>query len=278
MKTCRRGHDYSSDKRQCPICATSASKRSHQRNREERSKASVRYFQKHKDKKAANNKLYWERHPEKVQEHKERFRKNNTLYSLWTGMINRCYRKADHAYPDYGGRGIEVCPEWRGPGGYKRFIADLPPRPSRRHTLDRIDNDCGYFMVHPKTGEKQLRWATREEQGSNRRTNRFVTICGKTKTLKQWARETGMSVTGFANRIKRGWSEEKLLQKANRRKQPQLNRERLLERVALTLYFAIGDMRYEGKDEVDAIMKEVGLLPNSSDDAESDGMNLEGVA
>jgi hypothetical protein len=264
MKTCRRGHEYPSDKKQCPICQAEATKRYRQRNKAKRSKASVEYFRKHKDKKAANNKLYWERHPEKVEQKNVRFRKKNDLYAIWRGMISRCHREGDPEYPNYGGRGISVCQEWRGSGGYQKFVDDLPTRPSRRHTLERKDNDLGY-------SKENCKWATREEQGSNRRTNRIVSVGERSQTLSQWAREVGVSPTAFSRRINRGWPEDKLLQPANRAKQPQLNRERLLERVALTLHAVVGDMDYEEKHEVEEIMREVGLLRTRKAYTETDG-------
>jgi hypothetical protein len=259
MKTCRRGHTYSpEDHRQCPTCQLESNRRRYQRDRKNRIQQSIAYYQKHKDKKAANNKLYWERHPDKLEQHQKRFREKNTLYSIWTGMNDRCHNPKSHAYENYGGRGIHVCDEWRGPGGYTRFVEDLPPRPTPRHTLDRIKNELGY-------SKENCTWATREEQGSNRRTNRLITICSRTQTLQKWANELGMSSTGFANRIERGWPEEKLLQKVERRKQPQLSRVRLLERVALALHSALEGIEYKGKIEVETLMEEIGLIASQKD-------------
>lgn len=39
--------------------------------------------------------------------------KSNGLYSIWSGMKRRCYYKKSPDYPDYGGRGITVCHEWK---------------------------------------------------------------------------------------------------------------------------------------------------------------------
>jgi len=214
----------------------------------------VRYFQKHKDKKAANNKLYWERHPDKAEQHKKKFREKNGLYSLWAGMNNRCHNPKDHAYKDYGGRGISVCHEWRGPGGYQQFMKDMPPRPTRRHTLDRIDNQLGYSRDNCK-------WSTREEQGANKRTTKLVTLCGRTQTKSQWSRELGMSPTGFNNRLQRGWSEEEILQPVNAMKQPPLSKARLLENAAVMMYQALRGTDYENQHKVESILREIGLIP-----------------
>ena|SRR3990170_2648491 len=34
------------------------------------------------------------------------------LYIIWNGMRGRCLNKKSNSYPNYGGRGITICPEW----------------------------------------------------------------------------------------------------------------------------------------------------------------------
>lgn len=254
MKTCRRGHEYPANRIQCPICQAAATKRSHQAKREQRSRESVLYFQKHKDKKAANNKLYWDRHPEKVKQHQNKFREDHPLASIWGGMIHRCGNKNNPHYHSYGGRGITVCDEWKGPGGLARFELDMSPRPSRHHTLDRIDNDKGY-------SKENCQWATRTEQGRNRRACRMITLEGRTQTIGEWAQELRMSPTGFANRIKRGWTEDRLLDATCKKKQGTLGRKRRIELALLDLYETLGDSEYGGRDNARELLIEVGLIP-----------------
>ena len=54
-------------------------------------------------------KLYSEK-PQKI---KKANMQDHPLYFRWESMTSRCYRKSDKDYPNYGGRGITMCVEWR---------------------------------------------------------------------------------------------------------------------------------------------------------------------
>lgn len=84
-------------------------------------------------------------------------------------MLRRCYVETHNAYPDYGGRGIQVCDRWREPEGkgFENFLADMGKRPSRRHSLDRVDPD-GHYEPN------NVRWATSTEQGRNKRKSIYL--------------------------------------------------------------------------------------------------------
>ena len=81
-------------------------------------------------------------------------------YQALKGARRRCNNQNDRSYKYYGGRGIEV--RFR---SFDEFLAEIGPRPSPEHTLDRIDNDGHY-----ETGN--VRWATRKEQRINQRPRR----------------------------------------------------------------------------------------------------------
>lgn len=125
-------------------------------------------------------------------------------YQVWKLMRIRCTDPKDKSYSNYGDRGIRVCDEWN--SSFAAFYRDMGPRPSDKHTIDRIDTNGNYEPSN-------CRWVTLQEQQSNRRSNHVVWVDGKRMTLKQAAAHYGVSYANLGYRLNAGWPFEKAISK-----------------------------------------------------------------
>lgn len=115
-------------------------------------------------------------------------------YRAWQAMKDRCLNPHNVGYPNYGGRGIQVHQTWK--DSFDQFRQDMGPCPEG-WTLDRINNSGNYEPTN-------CRWATRETQGNNKRTNRKITLDGKAKTASQWEKELNIGHGTVTDRYRRG--------------------------------------------------------------------------
>jgi hypothetical protein len=121
-------------------------------------------------------------------------------YRSWWSMRQRCYDPSSISYPNYGGRGIGVCPRWR---SFALFLRDMGPRPLGM-SLHRKNNDLGYSPTN-------CCWATMREQQRNKRNSRLMTFQGRTLTQIEWSEITGVGVATLCSRRRHGWSIEDML-------------------------------------------------------------------
>lgn len=87
-------------------------------------------------------------------------------YAAWHAMKQRCYQPSTRRYELYGGAGVTVCDHWR--DDFAQFLADMGPKPSGKHSLDK-DHGPRQYWCHLCGGD--VRWATALEQAATTRHN-----------------------------------------------------------------------------------------------------------
>ena len=132
-------------------------------------------------------------------------RSDDPLYHCWLEMRARCHRPSNHAYADYGARGVQVSAEWRHDfSAFAAYVAALPGYGEAGLTIDRVDCDGDY-------GPGNLRWATKAQQALNRRNAIFVQHDGRQKRLHELAAEAGVSYKLAHKRWARGATPEQIM-------------------------------------------------------------------
>lgn len=120
------------------------------------------------------------------------------LYKVWSNVKDRCNNPNNPYFHNYGGRGIRIHEAWM--ASFPAFLRDVGERPTPQHTLDRKDNNGNYEPGN-------VTWATKREQANNQRKNVMLTVNGKTQSLAEWARETGLAPSTLHYRKMKGMND-----------------------------------------------------------------------
>jgi hypothetical protein len=125
-------------------------------------------------------------------------------------MIARCENQDGEFYHLYGGRGIRVSERWR--NSFETFLADMGMKPSRAFTIDRHPNPDGNYEPG------NCRWATRDEQNRNKRTNKRYPYKGSLEILRDIIdiSQTKVPRSTIVYRLKRGMAIEMAIQQPSR--------------------------------------------------------------
>ena len=121
-------------------------------------------------------------------------------YEIWRGIKQRTGTRSGKNAKWYSG--IEMSDQWK--NSFEVFIEDMGRRPSKLHSIERLDYSKGY-------SKENCIWATTETQANNRRSNVFLTLNGLTLTIAQWAERVPLSQSTLAARVRRGWKDEDAL-------------------------------------------------------------------
>jgi hypothetical protein len=113
-------------------------------------------------------------------------------YNIWLAMKMRCTNPRAPHWHRYGGRGISVCDRWTGDDGFASFLADVGPRPSPDHSIDRFPNNDGNYEPG------NVRWATDLEQARN--TSRTAVDLETARMIVALVDGEGLTIRAAANR------------------------------------------------------------------------------
>jgi hypothetical protein len=129
-------------------------------------------------------------------------RQHPAEYRTWKAMRQRCNDANCDSYKDYGARGIRVCRRW---DDFAVFLADMGPKPTPAHTIERKKGRGGY-------SPSNCIWVTRAVQNKNTRATRWVALDDGTRVcLADAARSRGLKPRLVYGRIHRGDSEQRAL-------------------------------------------------------------------
>ena len=129
-------------------------------------------------------------------------------YQCWVDMRRRCDNPKNASYKNYGAKGITVCNRWQ--TSFANFFADMGKCP-KGFTLDRFPNHEGNYEPG------NCRWANQDQQANNKITNRRIEAFGKSHTISEWGRLTGLGKSVIRGRLLRGWTHENAIGKPLRK-------------------------------------------------------------
>lgn len=118
-------------------------------------------------------------------------------YISWQAIKGRCLDPKDKDFKNYGARGITLYEPWI--KDFSAFYEHIGPRPAEGYTVEREDNDAGYFPGN-------ISWQPRSVQANNNRGNHQITLEGITKTAAQWCEIFNVNYPIVMQRINNsGW-------------------------------------------------------------------------
>lgn len=119
-------------------------------------------------------------------------RKKSSEYVTWLSMKHRCNNINNKSYCHYGGRGITVCDEWN--NNFPKFLEDMGEKPSKEHSIERIDVNKGYC-------KENCKWILKTEQPKNTRTTILFEYNGEKMGLPDWCKKLNLNYSMMRHRI-----------------------------------------------------------------------------
>jgi len=155
-------------------------------------------------------------------------KRKSRVYEIWVGVKDRTSNPKNPQFQDYGGRGITICAGFL---AFPNFLAIMGEPTTEKHTIDRTDNDKGYWCGQCEECLANHRvlncqWRTQAEQNRNKRTNHWITINDETLCLTDWSNRAGINSARARIRLSRlGWTPEETFGFKERPKQIPWNKK-----------------------------------------------------
>ena len=130
---------------------------------------------------------------------------HSRLYrSVWNKILQRCYNAANKDYPNYGGRGIKMCDEWKDFLAFQEWALSNGYDPNAKYgecTLDRIDVNGDYCP-------ENCRFTTTKQQNRNKTNTYWIDVDGERIACSEYAERMNIDPDCLYSRLRRGWSLE----------------------------------------------------------------------
>lgn len=135
--------------------------------------------------------------------------RHTKLYSIWRGVMRRCYDTSAESYKSYGARGIRVCDEWHSYAGFSLWARSNGYCVGL--SIDRFPNRSGDYSPF------NCRWATEKEQARNRDCTVVVEFQGESLPLTEWCDILNIPYNRTKSRLRSGWSVDAAFTEPNKR-------------------------------------------------------------
>ena len=126
------------------------------------------------------------------------------LCRIWSTMKSRCENSNRVKYKDYGGRGINICEEWKSVESFCKWALENGYADDLQ--IDRIDVNGNYEPTN-------CRWVAPKENSRNRRNTKYLTLNGETKCIAEWCENIPIShntIYWWYRKFGREWTEKKI--------------------------------------------------------------------
>lgn len=125
-------------------------------------------------------------------------------FNTWCSIRQRCFSSKWRDYKNYQKRWITMSDDWK--NSFDAFFRDMWKRPSKKHSIDRIDNNWDYC-------KENCKWSTHMEQVNNRQSTKMIEYKWMRKSIADWERYFWFRKCSLQQRLKKWMSFEEAVTK-----------------------------------------------------------------